>query len=218
MRTPDRSYQGLLCVLASVVVGLSGCGSSAGTDASTAAPGTAATTPVAPSTQTSAPAPGPEATGPHNVADVEFATGMIRHHAQAIEMAGIVRKRTRNAEIADLATKIEAAQSPEISTMSGWLTGWGAPVPDPSVRMPDDMEMGGMMSGSDLRKLAATTTSSVDALFLTQMIEHHQGAIVMAQDELASGSNPPAKELAGSIGKSQTAEVAAMKRMLAAIG
>jgi uncharacterized protein (DUF305 family) len=140
---------------------------------------------------------------------------MIPHHAQAIQMARVVLKRTRNAEIRALATQIEAAQSPEITLLTGWLTAWGAPVPDASVH--DGMEMDGMMSESDMKKLETTRQSKVDALFLAQMTEHHQGAITMAEEELTSGSNPQARALAQSIQKSQTAEVAEMKTLLTSI-
>jgi len=209
----------LVPVVASTVLGLSACGSSdtagpsSGPDQTFRASPSATTSsaPSAAPTQT----PEPEATGPHNLADVDFAAAMIPHHAQAIEMARIVLKRTDNPEIKALATRIEAAQSPEITLLSGWLTGWGAPVPDTSGH--DGMEMTGMMSESDLKKLETTRRSKVDALFVTQMTEHHRGAIAMAKDELTSGSNPQAKELAQSIKKAQTAEVAEMKKLLAAV-
>jgi uncharacterized protein (DUF305 family) len=158
---------------------------------------------------------GEDATGPHSWADIDFATTMILHHSQAIQMARTVVKRTDSPEIKALATRIEAAQSPEITTLTGWLTGWGAPVPDTAVH--GGMEMAGMMSESDMKELETTRQSKVDALFLTQMTEHHQGAIAMAEDELARGSNPQAKELAQSIRKTQTAEVAKMNTLLASI-
>ena len=208
----------LVPVIVSAVLGLSACGSSdtsgapsSGPDMTSMASRNATSPPVTAAT----PTPEAEATGPHNLADVDFATAMIPHHAQAIEMARIVLKRTDNPEIKALATRIEGAQAPEITMLAGWLTGWGAPVPDTSAH--GGMEMDGMMSESDLRELETTRQSKVDALFLNQMIEHHQGAIAMARDELASGSNPQAKELAQSIKKSQTAEVASMKALLTSI-
>ena len=209
----------LVPALASAVLGLSACGSSdttgepsSGPDMTSMASSSAMTSPT-----TAAPAQTPEgeAAGPHSRADIDFATAMILHHAQAIQMARTVLKRTGSPEIKALATQIEAAQSPEIATLTGWLTGWGAPVPDTAVH--GGMEMDGMMSESDMKKLETTRQSKVDALFLTQMTEHHQGAIAMAEDELATGSNSQAKKLAQSIKKTQTAEVAEMKALLASI-
>jgi uncharacterized protein (DUF305 family) len=202
-------------ILAAAVLGLSACGSSntsAGQHMSAmGSPSTAPTTAVPSQASDRA------ATGPHNLADVDFATAMIPHHAQAIEMAGLVLKRTKNAQVTDLATDIKAAQSPEIATLSGWLTGWGAPVPDTSESMGAGMTMEGMMSDSDLKELETAPVAKVDALFLTQMSEHHRGAIAMAEEELASGSNPQAKELAQSIKRAQTAQVSEMKSLLASI-
>jgi len=204
-----------ITVLITAVLGLSACGSDG--SAEPAAGGTSsmtmATTPPAVAAEATA-SSGATATGPHNFADIDFAMAMIPHHAQALEMARIVLERTGNAEIKELATKIEAAQIPEITTLSGWLTAWGAPVP--GLSSTDGMAMHGMMSAADLRKLKST--SKVDALFLAQMSEHHAGAIAMAKTELESGSNPQAKALAQSIKTAQAAEISQMKAMLAALG
>ena len=64
----------------------------------------------------------------HNAADVTFATDMIPHHSQAVEMADMALSTATNADVKTLATKIKAAQEPEISTMSGWLKAWKDPV------------------------------------------------------------------------------------------
>jgi uncharacterized protein (DUF305 family) len=193
----------LVPALLTVALGLSACGSSDGS----AAPAVAGvTTPATISAST------PSADG-HNQHDVEFATGMIPHHAQAIEMSKMVLARTKNATVKALATRIEAAQSPEITTLSGWLKGWGEPVPDTSMSMDGGMSMDGMMSHADMRKLEKASASTVDGLFLAQMVKHHRGAITMAEDEIALGADPQAKQLAEGIKKAQTAEVAEMKAL-----
>ena len=68
--------------------------------------------------------------GGHNEADVTFALDMIPHHQQAIEMADLAESRAESQEVKDLATDIEAAQGPEIETLTGWLESWGEDVPD----------------------------------------------------------------------------------------
>jgi uncharacterized protein (DUF305 family) len=163
--------------------------------------------------------PGPAAAGTHNDADVVFASGMIPHHGQAVQMADMVLAKTGNPGVKALAERIKAAQSPEISTMSGWLKGWGQSVPDPYAGMAGmaGMEHGAMMSDEQLTQLHKATGSAADKAFLTLMQEHHQGAIDTARTEVAQGSNPQAKKLAQSISTSQTAEIAEMKTMLAGL-
>jgi len=203
-------------ILIATSLGLSACGSSDAADASSGGMKSMATASptAAEATQNSSPA----ATGSHNSADVDFATAMIPHHAQAIEMARIVLNRTKNAKVKELATRIETAQTPEIETLSGWLAAWGEPVPDPSMSMGAGMPMDGMMSDADLKRLKSASKAKGDALFLTQMSQHHAGAIAMAEEELGSGSDPDTKAMAQSIKTAQTAEISEMKALLASIG
>jgi len=153
------------------------------------------------------------AVGPHNDADVMFAAMMIPHHQQAIEMADLVlAKDGINTEVTDLATQIKAAQGAEITQMSGWLAGWGE---NPSPSMPMDHDMGGgMMSQADMDELEKATGDEAARLFLAGMIEHHNGAIAMAQQEIANGQNPDAKQLAQDIIDAQQAEIVTMNRLL----
>jgi uncharacterized protein (DUF305 family) len=92
----------------------------------------------------------------HNDADVSFATEMIQHHRQAVDMAESADSRASSQEVKDLATKIKGAQDPEIKTMSGWLTSWGEEVPaDMSGMEGHDMSsMPGIMSTEDMDELA----------------------------------------------------------------
>ncbi|MET9817262.1 MULTISPECIES: DUF305 domain-containing protein [unclassified Streptomyces] len=155
--------------------------------------------------------------GDFNDADVTFAQMMIPHHEQALEMAKLADGRASDAEIKDLATKIEKAQDPEITTMKGWLESWKQPTATES--MPG-MDHGGhdsgdgMMSAADMNKLKAMKGTEFDKAFAEMMIEHHNGAITMAKDEQKNGKNADAKKMAGDIIKGQSAEVKQLQSIL----
>jgi uncharacterized protein (DUF305 family) len=151
-----------------------------------------------------------------NGADVTFAQMMIPHHEQAIEMAELALdpKAGAGAEVRALATAIRGAQDPEIATMKGWLTSWGAPLaPDPAEH--DMSTMQGMMSADEMRTLGQQTGSAFDKRWLEMMIRHHEGAIVMANDVKAGGSFASVKTLAAQIVTGQQAEIDQMRRLLA---
>ncbi|MEU7889601.1 DUF305 domain-containing protein [Microbispora bryophytorum] len=159
---------------------------------------------------------GPAGTTPaadHNDQDVMFARMMIPHHRQAVEMGRLAEGRAADARVARLAQRIEAAQAPEIRTMSGWLTAWGEPAPMKS-HAPEHHAMPGMMSPEDMRRLAGLSGRAFDRAFLTMMIRHHEGAVAMARDELRTGVYEPARRLAASIVSSQSAEITEMKSLL----
>jgi uncharacterized protein (DUF305 family) len=155
-----------------------------------------------------------------NDADVTFAQSMIPHHQQAVQMAAMAGGRASSADVKDLAAKIKAAQQPEIDTMNEWLTAWGKPTAMPGMSQGADMPgmghgaMPGMMSGADLTKLMDANGEDFDKQFLTMMIAHHQGAITMAKDETANGSNTDAKTLAEKIITDQQAEITTMQGLL----
>ncbi len=153
--------------------------------------------------------------GDHNAADVTFATDMIPHHRQAVEMADFAESRSSNPEVLELAAGIRDAQDPEIATMSGWLEEWGEPLPEEM----DGMARGGMpgmMSEEQLAELEAATGTTFDEQFLEMMIDHHTGAVQMAQTEQADGQFADAIALAEQIEESQTAEIATMEELFAA--
>ncbi len=161
---------------------------------------------------------GTPAMGAHNDADVAFATGMIPHHAQAVTMAEMAASKATNAEVKTLAATIKAAQAPEITQMSGWLTGWGQPVPDTTMGG-SSMNMGdGMMTDAEMSQLGKTTGAAFDRMWLQMMIKHHQGAVAMATTELKSGSNAEAKKLAQAIITSQQAEITRMQKLEPTVG
>lgn len=166
-----------------------------------------------------------------NGTDVKFATDMIAHHRQAIDMAQLAATRAGSQQVKDLAAKIKAAQDPEITTMSGWLRRWGQPVPSPMSSMPGmdhdmpgmdhDMPgmdhgsgMPGMMTDQEMAQLAAASGAAFDRLFLQLMIKHHQGAIEMATTVQRQGQNTEVKRLASKIATDQAGEVTQMQRML----
>jgi uncharacterized protein (DUF305 family) len=156
--------------------------------------------------------------GSHNTQDVQFATAMIPHDGQALLMADLALSRATNATVRRLAAAIKAAQLPENNTMSGWLTGWGSPVPathmSPGMA---GMSMPGMMSGAAMAALRDATGRAFDRLWLRQMIMHHRGAVTMARTELVGGRSPAVTALARSIIASQSREIATMTRLLAAM-
>lgn len=149
-----------------------------------------------------------------NDPDIAFVTQMIPHHQQAVEMADILLGKTGvDPRVVDLATQIKAAQGPEITTMSSWLKSWGQPSPEPM----DGMAMDGMMSPDDMNALTNASGADSSKLFLEQMIQHHQGAINMANEELSTGKNADALALAKTITDAQTAEIAKMNEILATL-
>jgi uncharacterized protein (DUF305 family) len=150
-------------------------------------------------------------------ADVFFAQHMIPHHEQAIEMSEIALDPAIGASdsVRALATEIEGAQDGEIDLMTQWLTSWGEPV---EMDLTDDhsMEsMQGMMTVEQMDALAATTGAAFDTLWLEMMIEHHRGAVAMAEDVVADGTNSDVAALAGEIITAQEAEIAEMEALLA---
>ena len=158
--------------------------------------------------------PSSDATGDFNDADVTFATDMIPHHEQAVEMAELADTRAKSADVKDLAKKIMKAQDPEIEQMSGWLTAWGKPVPADMGGMDMSDSMPGMMSRDDMNKLMSASGAKFDQMFLTMMIVHHKGAIEMAQSEQAKGKNADAIALAQQIEQAQTDEITTMRGLL----
>lgn len=165
----------------------------------------------------SAPASAPAERGGHNAADVAFVQGMIPHHRQAVDMAGMAAERASSTEVKELAAAIKKAQDPEIRTLSGWLSSWGEQVPGDDASA-DHTGHGdgtaGMMTEQEMDQLEKSSGKAFDTAFLKLMIKHHEGAVTMAKTEQAKGSYPPAKKMAGDIIASQSAEITRMKKLL----
>ncbi|WP_395366128.1 DUF305 domain-containing protein [Streptomyces sp. YH02] len=184
-----------------------GTSATASASASGAASGSAS---AAPSGSGAAAAP-----GAFNDADVMFAQMMIPHHEQALEMAKLAEGRAEDPEVKKLVTAIEQAQDPEIQKMKAWLKGWGKPESaGHGSGGGGGHGMAGMMSEQDMKDLAAVKGKAFDRKFAELMIAHHDGAVDMAKDEQRNGENPTAKALADDVVRTQSAEVAALKKVL----
>ncbi|CAL9333703.1 hypothetical protein SUDANB121_00136 [Nocardiopsis dassonvillei] len=149
-----------------------------------------------------------ESAAEFNDADVHFAQMMIPHHEQAVEMADLAEDRA-GAEVAGLAERIRDAQGPEIERMNAMLESWGAET-GPEAEHGDGM-MEGMLSEEQMAELEAAGGEEFDRLFLEYMIAHHEGAVAMAEAELADGVNDDARALAQEIVDAQEAEIAEMR-------
>ncbi|GAB3245535.1 DUF305 domain-containing protein [Arthrobacter pigmenti] len=159
----------------------------------------------------------------HNKADVMFAKMMSVHHNQAVTMSTIILdKENIDPQVTKLARQIKEAQGPEIQTMHSWLKAWGEPVPVGDHRMGgmDSMsgmstgDMEGMMSEEQMQQLKTADGDKAARLFLSHMIEHHKGAVTMAQQEVKNGTNPEAIALAKDMIKAQKAEIETMNELL----
>jgi uncharacterized protein (DUF305 family) len=183
------------------------------------------------SSSCSSPDPEPQSTAPSsagalapaafNDADVAFVNGMIPHHQQAIDMSAMVPTRSTNDAVIKLAADVSAAQTPEIQVMKVLLVQWNS-ANDPQAADQDqhqdhgDMAMDGTMDPATMGRLESLQGTEFDTLWLQSMIGHHEGAITMAQTELASGTNDDAKRLAQQIITAQQGEITQMKQMLGA--
>lgn len=167
-----------------------------------------------------------------NQADVAFATAMIPHHAQALQMALLAQDRPLPPEVRTLVEQVQAAQTPEVETMTTWLTDWDKDIPATSMDHAnaghdmsdmddmDDMDaseggaMEGMMSAEQMKELEDASDEAFPKLWMTMMIEHHEGAITMARTEQEDGRFPDAVALARAVVDGQAAEIATMKALL----
>ncbi|GAP48782.1 DUF305 domain-containing protein [Streptomyces azureus] len=219
--TLNRRLSRRLAVVGAITVGgllLAACGGNdmEGMDHGSGSSASASASP----TQATGESPAP---GAFNDADVMFAQMMIPHHEQALEMSELADGRASDAEIKTLAAQIEKAQDPEIQTMKSWLKAWGKPesaeesmpgMDHGSGGMDHGSGMSGMMSDEDMKKLGAAKGAEFDRMFAELMIEHHKGAITMAEDEQKKGRNATAKKLAAEVVKTQSAEVEKFEKIL----
>ena len=160
-------------------------------------------------------------------ADVRFMTGMIGHHAQALVMSHMAPENGASASIRTLAGRIINAQKDEIGVMQNWLRERGRDVPEVSDEghvMGDDahqMHMAGMLSPEQLEELSRARDQAFDRLFLTYMIQHHEGAVSMVLELFATdgaAQDDFVFKLGSDIQVDQITEVERMKLMLEAMG
>jgi uncharacterized protein (DUF305 family) len=149
-------------------------------------------------------------------ADVDFARGMIPHHQGAVEMAEIVLKFGKDAEVRALANAVIAAQKTEIAQMQGWLSRNAASAPGPRatvVKKAFEEANARMHAGMDL-----PPSGSADRDFMLGMIPHHEGAVEMAKIQLRHGADPDMRKLARDVVRTQSEEIASMLEWLSRNG
>ena len=150
---------------------------------------------------------------------VGFARDMAAHHAQAVEMAVLLRDRTDDPEMRQLALDITLTQQAQIGQMRGWLAVWGLPQAstEPAMAwmgMPTTGLMPGMATRDELEALRAAEGLAAEGQFLQLMLRHHQAGVAMAAAILERAAPPAVKDLAQSIAASQQSEIAYMQDLL----
>jgi uncharacterized protein (DUF305 family) len=152
-------------------------------------------------------------------AEAGFARDMMVHHAQAVQMAEIVRDRTQSDDVRILVSDISLTQQAQIGIMQGWLEAWGLSITGTEPAMAwMGHPMGGLMPGmatpEEISRLSQLPPDRADVLFLRLMIAHHEAAIPMARAILTRTDQPEVSQLAQSIVKAQKAEIENMKAMV----
>jgi uncharacterized protein (DUF305 family) len=165
-----------------------------------------------------APATTAGAANGHNTDDVMFAQLMIPHHQQAVELAALVPDRSTDPELIRLAATIAGQQQPEIDAMKAMLAQWEVDSSGTTHEGAHGMTMAGMVDEATMVRLEALKGPAFDTLWLQSMIAHHQGAIEMANVEIADGSNVDMVGLARAVVTAQQAEIDQMEQMLAGMG
>lgn len=148
-------------------------------------------------------------------ADVHFMQGMIAHHAQAIFMSRLAASHGANARLLKFATKIDQSQMSEILLMQDWLRANAQTAPDTSSY--HTVMMDGMLSADQIKTLEAARGPEFDMHFLTMMIQHHEGALKMVVDLMASpgaAQDVDVSVFANDVQTVQTAEIGTMRQML----
>jgi uncharacterized protein (DUF305 family) len=157
-------------------------------------------------------------------ADVEFMQGMIMHHAQAVEMTALIASHTENKDLRLLGARISSSQSDEIKFMQRWLAAWREPVSAAMPGMPDMQMSGepmtlmpGMLTPEQMEALRNAKGAEFDRLFLTGMIQHHNGALIMVKDlfdTAGAGQDADLFNFATDADNTQRAEIRIMRIML----
>jgi uncharacterized protein (DUF305 family) len=165
---------------------------------------------------------------PRSPKDVEFMQGMIMHHGQAVEMTALIESQTANKDLRLLGARISKSQSDEIKFMKRWLEARGEPVSSPmpgmqGMNMPGmnmsshRMLMPGMLTPKQMDALRKAKGAEFDHLFLTGMIQHHNGALIMVKDlfdTAGAGQDAELFNFATDVDSGQRAEIRIMQSML----
>jgi uncharacterized protein (DUF305 family) len=147
--------------------------------------------------------PAPPVPGP----DAAYVDAMVPHHAQALELAALVPGRDASPAVAGLATRIDRDQVEEIGQLEGLRRsrGW------PAGAGMHAHGMDGMADPATLEQLRALRGPAFDRLWLATMTRHHEGAIAMAREHLATGTDETLRRFSQVLVATQTAEIDAMR-------
>lgn len=162
-----------------------------------------------------------------------FLRDMQVHHAQAVEMALLIRDRTDDETLRTIAYDMTVTQAQQMGQMYGLLEAWDLPQFSPAEPMEwmsqptidgsshdhdlePDGRMPGLASDEDLAALRAADGLEAEVLFLELMIEHHRGGVEMAEGVLARSNQPQVVSMARGVITAQEAEITAMQELLAA--
>lgn len=165
-----------------------------------------------------------QAGGPgENAPEVGFARDMMIHHAQAVDMATLLRDRSEDPVMRQIALDMVLTQQAQIGQMRGWLSAWQYPIAstDPAMAWmgsPTTDLMPGMATPEELNHLRDLQGTAADGEFLRLMILHHRAGVHMAEAILAQSDRPEVRSLAQSIVDAQTSEVTVMQELLAQKG
>ena len=166
---------------------------------------------------------------PTSAADIQFMQHMIMHHAQAVEMTALINSHTENKDVRSLGARISRSQSDEIKFMQRWLAARGQPTEPPMQHnmpghnMPGmdmskhEMLMPGMLTAKQMDALRNAKGQEFDRLFLTGMIQHHNGALIMVKDlfnTAGSGQDAELFNFVTDVDTGQRAEIKIMQTML----
>jgi uncharacterized protein (DUF305 family) len=171
--------------------------------------------------------PGTPASPRHTDADVRFMRDMMVHHAQAVEMTGLVAARAERADVRRLADRIAVSQEDEMAQMRRWLEDRGEAVPDEHAHHAGHgghghhgaahRSMPGMLGAEDMARLRAARGAEFDRLFLEFMIFHHEGALIMVAELMSTDGAAQESEIfqfASHVDSDQRIEIARMRQML----
>jgi uncharacterized protein (DUF305 family) len=160
---------------------------------------------------------------PVSSADIQFMQGMILHHAQAVEMTALIEARTENKDVRTLGARISHSQADEIAFMKRWLLSHGQPVADATQdrhahhKHNSHELMPGMLSAEQMEALRKAKGMEFDRLFLSGMIQHHGGALMMVKDlhdSAGAGQDAELFNFATDVDSGQRAEIRIMQNML----
>lgn len=153
----------------------------------------------------------------HTAADVRFMQGMLGHHAQALEMTALLPSRTTRDDLRALARRIEASQSDEMAMMREWLAERGEAQPDAHAHHGHGTLMPGMLTPDEMQRLREAQGAAFERLFLDGMIRHHEGALTMVRDLLATpgaGQEPELFAFASDVEADQAMEIRRMRALV----